>query len=80
MSKTASETAPAPAKDVIVDKDLRKHPFPPLKLYQDIFCRRCDVNCNPTETRFKSCILALIADELTRIRQLLQQRARYQSW
>ncbi|MBS7621270.1 hypothetical protein KEJ32_04070 [Candidatus Bathyarchaeota archaeon] len=34
----------------------------------------------PTETRFQNCILCLIADELTRTRQLLQQRTQHQTW
>ena len=31
----------------------RIHPLPPVKLYQQIFCRHCDAHCNPTETRFQ---------------------------
>ncbi|MBS7633770.1 hypothetical protein KEJ15_09220 [Candidatus Bathyarchaeota archaeon] len=58
----------------------RSHPLPPIKLYQHVFCRNCDVHCNPTETRFQNCILTLIADELARTRQLTQQRTQHQSW
>ncbi|MCL6579105.1 MAG: hypothetical protein K6T73_06920 [Candidatus Bathyarchaeota archaeon] len=52
----------------------------PLQLYQHIFCKNCQNHCNPTETRFQNCILCLIADELTRTRQLLQQRTQHLLW
>ncbi|MBX5327258.1 MAG: hypothetical protein ACQXXH_01685 [Candidatus Bathyarchaeia archaeon] len=58
----------------------RKYPLPPIKLYQHVFCRNCDIHCNPAEARFQNCILTLIADELARTRQLQQHRTQHQNW
>lgn len=74
--RTAPATTPTPQHKNFT----RNHPLPPIKLYQHIFCQHCDLQCNPTEARFQNCILTLIADELTRTRQLLQQHTQQQVW
>jgi len=55
-------------------KPMRETRTPPIQLYQHVFCKNCQNHCNPTETLFQNCVLAFLSDELTRIRQLLQQR------
>lgn len=53
---------------------LKNTPKPPLELFKQVFCKNCQNQCNPTEIRFQNCIFALIADELTKMRQLEQHR------
>jgi len=38
------------------------HPLAPLKLFQQTFCKHCELQCSPTETRFQNCILCAILD------------------
>jgi len=56
------------------------HPLPPLKLFQQTFCKHCEIQCDISEERFRNCVLSLIADQLTHQRQLLQQRTQHLSW
>ncbi|MDH5691025.1 MAG: hypothetical protein OEY81_06335 [Candidatus Bathyarchaeota archaeon] len=57
-------------------------PLTPLKLYEKVFCQRCpDADyCNANTAHKKLCILTLVADELSRTRQLLEHRTRHLSW
>ena len=55
--------------------ELRLKPYPPLHLYRKVFCEGCpDYEfCKTSHEQTRDCIIAHIADELTKIRQILQQ-------
>lgn len=39
-----------------------KYPLAPLKLFQQTFCRRCDIKCGLDNQQMRNCILAAILD------------------
>jgi hypothetical protein len=53
---------------------------PPLIFFQQLYCAKCGLHCNASENRFQNCLLVILTDELTRIRQLLQQRTQHVGW
>ncbi|MEM2263427.1 MAG: hypothetical protein QW160_04315 [Candidatus Bathyarchaeia archaeon] len=55
-------------------------PKPPLELFKQTFCKHCNLDCTPNSTTMQNCILTLLTDETTRLRQLLQQRTQHLSW
>ena len=63
---------------------IKKYPVPPLKLFQKTFCQHCSereyCRSKSHDVMMRNCILCLIADELARTRQLLQQRTQHYSW
>jgi len=38
------------------------HPIAPIKLYQNHFCKYCDVKCGLDNQQMRNCILAAILD------------------
>jgi len=38
------------------------HRLAPIKLYQQIFCKHCDVKCGLDNQQMRNCILAAILD------------------
>jgi hypothetical protein len=59
-----------------------KKPLPPVNLYQTLFCQNCQDQeyCKANTDKKLHCILCLIADELARIRQLIQNRTQHLNW
>jgi len=57
-----------------------KKPKPPLELYKTTFCKHCSLKCNINSINMQTCVLTLLADELTRLRQLLQTRTQHLAW
>jgi hypothetical protein len=55
-------------------------PLSPLQLYQQIFCRNCDLKCDPISETFRTCVQCLLADELARLRSIIQSRTQHLSW
>jgi hypothetical protein len=48
----------------------------PIKKYQKIFCPNCERHCSQIETGFQNCVLTLLADELAKIQQVMQEKDR----
>ena len=54
---------------------VRLKPLAPLHLYRQVFCKGCpDYEfCKTSHEQTRDCIIAHMADELTKIRQILQR-------
>lgn len=75
MNEQHNQQPQTPAKPI-------KKPLAPLNLFQTLFCQHCpdQAYCKTNNERRLQCILCLIADELARTRQLIQNKTQHLSW
>ena len=63
-------------------KHVANHPAAPIDLFQGIFCKNCSRkdNCDIDSPLRRLCVQCLLADELARLRQLIERRSQHLSW
>ncbi|MEM2439957.1 MAG: hypothetical protein QW493_01920 [Candidatus Bathyarchaeia archaeon] len=67
------------AENVVKPITLNK-PKPPIELFKQTFCKHCNLKCLTNTLAMQNCILTLLTDETTRLRQTIQQRTQHLIW